>query len=287
MRARRGKDLGKIRHRTEKVGVLHQHGGGLIVDGGLEGLHAAHAPLLTHGSELHVQAGNIGGQHDPPDGVHGFVHHQYAAFGAAHGHHGRLEQRGSAVIDRSVGAVHVHQPAYGRLELKNGLQRALGTFGLVRGVGGVELAAPGQGVHGLGNLVGVVARAQEGNHIRTVFGGEILKIGAHGGLTPPLGQIEPAGTHAGRDVGKQVVQRAHAHHIEHFPQLFRRVGGYTAWLLFAQNGAAQQKAVAPQHMGDKTFCGGETWGGNVPPPHSSPETVAVGAQRRRKPQGKT
>ncbi len=130
----------------------------------------------------------------------------------------------TAIVDRGVGAVHVHQATDGGLKLKNGLQGALGTLGLIGRVGGIKFAASCQGVHGPGNLVGVVARAQKRNHVRAVFGGQILKIGADRGLALSFGQIEALGPHIRRDVGKKIIQSAHADHGEHFLKVVRRVG---------------------------------------------------------------
>ena len=224
MRAGRGEKLGIIGHRAEEVGILHQHRRACVVHGGHQPGQVAHAVALAHGLQFQVQTGHVGGQHDPPDGVHGLVHHQHAPPGGAHGHHGRFKQGRAAVVDRGVGAVHVQQAADGGLKLKNGLQGALGALGLIGRVSGVEFAASGQGVHGLGNLVGVVARAQEGNHLRTVFGGQILKIGADRGLALPFGQVEALGPHVRRDVCEKIIQGTHADHGEHFLKVVRRVG---------------------------------------------------------------
>jgi len=46
---------------------------------------------------------------------------------------------------------------------------------------------------------------------------------ADGGLALPLGQIKAFGAHAGWNVGKKLIQTAHANHGEHFMQLFRRM----------------------------------------------------------------
>ena len=224
MRAGLGEKLRIVGHRAEEVGILHQHGRAVVVHGGHQRVHVAHAVALAHGLQFQVQAGHIGAEHDPPDGIHGLVHHQHAPPGGAHGHHGRFEQGRAAVVDRGVGAVHVQQAADGRLEFKNGLECALGAFRLVRRVSGIEFAASGQGVHGLGNLVGIVARAQEGDHFRAVFGGQVLKIGADRGFALPLGQFEAFGPHVLRNVGEKVIQGTHADHGEHFPEVVRRVG---------------------------------------------------------------
>ena len=120
-----GEHLGVVGHSAEEVGVLHNDGCSGVVNGSHERVKAAHALFLFHGLEFKIKTGNVGSQHDPPDGVDGFVHHQHAAAGGANSHHGRFKNGGTAVIDRGIGAVHAHEATYGSLKLKNSLKSAL------------------------------------------------------------------------------------------------------------------------------------------------------------------
>lgn len=163
-----GEKLAEVGHGAEEVGVLHQHGGAGGVHGGLEAFHIAQAVLVGHGHQGDVQAGGVGLQHGPPDGIDALVHHQLFAAGGAHGHHAGLEQGRTAVIDGGIGAIHVQQAAHRGLVFEDGLQGALRAFGLIGRVGGIELAAAGKGVHGAGHIMGIEARAQEGDGGRDV-----------------------------------------------------------------------------------------------------------------------
>jgi hypothetical protein len=64
-----------------------------------------------------------------------------AALGHAPRHHDRFPARGRAVVHRRIRHVAAEQPRDLRLELEHHLQRALRDLGLVRRVGGEELAA--------------------------------------------------------------------------------------------------------------------------------------------------
>jgi hypothetical protein len=70
--------------------------------------------------------------------------HQHATAAGlvgAHRHQHRLGQRGSAVVQRGIRDIQPGQAGHHGLVFVQQLQRALAGFGLIRRVGGVELAA--------------------------------------------------------------------------------------------------------------------------------------------------
>ena len=87
-----------------------------------------------------------------------------------------------------------------------------------------RIKVTGKGIHGAGHIMGVEARAQEGDGGRDVGGGQVLEVAAHGEFALPLGQIEMFGAHFRRDVRKKVVKVAHTHDGEHFLHFVRRMG---------------------------------------------------------------
>ena len=78
--------------------------------------------------------------HHAVDRVDGVVDDDLVAARDAQRHHHRLVHGRAAVVERGVGDLHVGQPADGGLVLVDRLERALRELGLVRRVGGVELA---------------------------------------------------------------------------------------------------------------------------------------------------
>ena len=210
-----GEQFREVVDGAEEIRVLHQQGGGVAVDGPLEALDVGPAVLVGHGDEFQVQVGRVGAEHDPVDGVQRFGDDDLAAFGFAHGHHQGLVQGGAAVVYRGVGALHSQQPGHGGLVLENRLESALGCFGLIGGVGGVELAAHGQGVHGGGDVVVVEARAKETHAVGGVLGGHGFEPGQDLHLGEPFGEVEALGAHLFRDLGKEVFHGIHADGCEH------------------------------------------------------------------------
>ena len=83
----------------------------------------------------------------------------------AHGHEHRLGHGAAAVVKAGVGDVQAGELADERLELEERLQAALAGLGLVGRVGGVELAAAGDGIDDGGNEVVVAAAAEEADRV--------------------------------------------------------------------------------------------------------------------------
>ena len=154
---------------AEEVGLLHDHG---LRRHGLQGIQVGRAIGGEAGRFQHhaLIAGDVGG---------GFGVERMAGAGQGHavflrvrrgsappsalrrpyGHQHGFAERRAAVVDRGIGNVHAGQGGHHRLVFVDELQRALAGLGLVRRVGGHELAAAGHVPDGGGNVVVVAAGA--------------------------------------------------------------------------------------------------------------------------------
>ena len=99
---------------------------------------AAVCPRLGH---LDRQTPRVGLQHLPRLRMDRLRDDHPAPAGDRMGHHGRFGTRRRLLVERSVADVHPRELADHGLELVEGLEAALGGFGLIGGVGGHELAA--------------------------------------------------------------------------------------------------------------------------------------------------
>ena len=132
-----------------------------------------------------------------------------------HGHQHRFAERRAAVVDRRVGNVHAGQGSHHRLVFVDELQRALAGLGLIRRVGGHELAASGDVPNGGGNVVVVAAGAQEARagFVLPRAGGH---LGEHRHLVNAVCHGAQVGVlQRGRDLVEQFVRRGGADALEH------------------------------------------------------------------------
>ena len=95
--------------------------------------------------------------------------------GDAQGHQRGFGGGRRAVVERSVADLLPGELRHHGLKLEHGLQRSLGDFRLVRGVGGKELAAREQGINHHGAIVRIGARAQQGNILAAALGRRLLE----------------------------------------------------------------------------------------------------------------
>ena len=147
--ALRGVDQGvDLLELPEEVGVLHDHRGGVVGDGG--GQLVAIDPAATRGDDddLGFEVGQVGRQDLSRLGVDRPGDDDPALPpGDGQGHEDRLGDRRAAVVEAGVRDVHAGQLADERLILERRLQGPLARLRLIRRVGRVELAASGQVVH--------------------------------------------------------------------------------------------------------------------------------------------
>ena len=158
-------ELREVPDIAEQVGILDDDAGGVGVDPrcqvlaagwrGRPGLECEALEARQGRGRVAVMRVEVAGDHRlraPCDAVR---------------HHHRLGRGGRAVIHGGVGDLHAGEQAHLGLELEQVLQRALGDFRLVGRVGGKELAALDQVVHGGRDVVAVAAGpAEEGARAR-------------------------------------------------------------------------------------------------------------------------
>ena len=144
--------------------------------------------------------------------------HLAGAAGDAEGHQHRLGDGAAAVVEAGVGDVHAGELADQRLILEERLQAALAGLGLVRRVGGVELAAAGDGIDDGRDEVVVAAAAEEADR---VVGRAIAAASAWmccvSSISVSAGGMSSGrrSRSVGRDVGEQVIDGLGADGREH------------------------------------------------------------------------
>ena len=175
---------------------------------------------MGHNHDFHGQVAGIGSQHLAPDRIDALVNDYLLPVpGLAHAHGAGLEQGRSAVIEGSVGAVHVQKACHGSLELKDGLQSSLGAFSLVGRIGCHKGRLACQGIHCGRNAVVIVSGAQEGQ-VLGILGGQAFALVADFLLCHPFLGQKGLRTQVRGYVGKEVVQRADADGLKHVITLF-------------------------------------------------------------------
>ena len=196
-----GHGIGRHHHQCA-VGVGHPPGLGQVLQapqvvGVADGQHrrrlaVAFGPGRAPPVEAHLDdpvagARGEGGKHRPPVRMDARRDPHPLAAGGPGGQVDRLDQGAGPVVEGGVGDRQAGQPRHHGLELEHRLQHPLGHLGLVRGVGGHELAAPGQGADHGGHLVVVGAGPGEADQpVRAgpVGPGQGLEVDAHVGLGP-------------------------------------------------------------------------------------------------------
>src|SRR5208282_351256 len=115
-----------------------------------------------------------------------------------------------------VGHFHSGQFADHRLEFEDGLQRALGNFRLVGGVGGEKFAARNQRIDNDGPVMKVRPRTQKAGVTVTVFTGALAEIVDDFRLGHLARDIEIAGQAVlGGNRSKQLVDGAQTDRLQH------------------------------------------------------------------------
>ena len=172
-------NVGVVVDDAEEVWILYHHGGGLIIQC-VEDV-AAIALAMGDGNLLEVdgEVRRVGGEHLAVDGVDAAIHHDPSAVGGVQGHLAGLVERGATVVKRGVGDGQTGQLADGGLVFVDGLQGALRNFGLVGGVGRVELAAGGECGDGGRDEMVVEAAPDEVGEVIVVATGQRLEMGLY------------------------------------------------------------------------------------------------------------
>ena len=135
-------DLLDILQPAEEVRVLNDNARGCLVDVRLQLRNANLAMTSRQHENFRRLIGQISRDALHGFGIHGTGHdHAARSSGATHRHEHRLGDSTPSVVETRVGDIETAQLGDQRLEFKEGLQRSLTRLGLIRRVGGVELAA--------------------------------------------------------------------------------------------------------------------------------------------------
>ena len=177
----------------------------------------------------------VGLEHLPVFGVDGARHDDPLAAVRPHSHQGGFRERGGAVIEGCVGHFHSRQLADERLEFEDRLQRALADFRLVRGVGGIKLAAGYERIHHGRAEVVISSGAQEAGEIAGILRGSLFEVPQDFRLRLARPQPKcPLQTERRGDGGKQLVHGFAANLLQHLLPFLGRFGKITHldWFLF-------------------------------------------------------
>ena len=153
---------GKIFNSAENIGILDNNAARVLVDRRDQLATVAFAVQFRRRISKLV-AGELRHRLRDRDimGMQARRQNRLAPLGDAPRHADRFPAGGRPVIHGGVGDVAAQQPRDLRLEFEQHLQRALRDFGLVRRIGGQELAALDQMIDAGGNMMLVGARPQE------------------------------------------------------------------------------------------------------------------------------
>ena len=206
-----------------EVGALDVDGGGVVGDGGLQGLDVGGAALGGDHGDGDLAALAVGFHHPDHLGVDGAGEDHGALF-ALLAHEYRFGGGGSAVVHRGVGHVHAGELAHLGLILENGLVHALADLSLVGRVGRQELLLGGDGLHDGGDKVAVSSGPPENALEGPVLLGQAGHDPAHLQLAQALGQIQVLDPDGLGDHVIELVDGGQADGLEHGLPLFPRGG---------------------------------------------------------------
>ena len=132
---------------AKEIRRLHEDGGDVVFQAGLQSCDIDGAVGL-HADFFHDQAGilRVGLQHRAIFRMHRTRDEDAAAAGESFGHQHRFGGGSGAVVHGGVGDFLAGQLAHQGLKFEDGLQRALGDFGLIGRVGSQKFAALNNGV---------------------------------------------------------------------------------------------------------------------------------------------
>ncbi len=182
---------------AQEVRVLDDDAGGVFVDQGGQVVQIVEAgQVVAH--EVQGEALGVGAHDLAIFGVDRGGHDHPAALVAAEveGHDHGLGGAGGPVIVAGVAHFHAAEVGDHGLIFVDGLQRALGHFGLIGGVGRVEFAPAEDIVHGAGDVVEIGPGAEETGVVVQVLValGQLLQTAQHLHLAEAGGQIQGPGS---------------------------------------------------------------------------------------------
>ncbi len=245
--------LRRMRHRLQQ-----SEGVGLAQD------HARHRSLIV--GQLGLQRGQVGGavrergQLLELEGagaevgprrldvvaVDGATDEHALTPGGADGHQRRLGRGRGAVVVGGGDDRQARQLGDERLELVDGLERALADLRLVGRVGGVELAAREHRVDRGRDVVLVHAGTEERDEVGAVAPGQGRQLAAEGQLRDRIGQVQAVGAHGWGDIVEQLLDRLEAERGQHLRARVRGVGAVDHAVSRRSSGHRQRHPAAPR-----------------------------------------
>ena len=208
---------GEVLDDAVAVGLGHEHAGHVALgELGVDEAEVGDALLLRELGELDAVVVGVGA-HDAENLLGhggGDEHAVLLACGGYHHHHD-LGGSGGAVVHRGVGALQAVELGDHALVLEDVLEGTLGDFGLVGGVGGVELAALEQvGDGGRGVVVVDAAACEDAEGL--VLAAELVEVATELNLAHCRGNVVFAVEyHLGGDVGVEFVDALEAYALKH------------------------------------------------------------------------
>ncbi len=219
------RQIAEIVDGAEKVRILHDHGGHTVVQRRRHRRPVGHVVGRNRQfGQLQAEVARIPAHDQAVDRVDAPGQHDRVAPGGAHRRQQRLGQRRPAVVHRRVGGIQARQAADHRLILENSLQGSLGHLGLVGRVGGEELAAGRQAVHGGGDGVVIEPAAQKTDQTVRVLVRQRVQVVVNLLLAQAIGHVQRRQPQGRRYVGEQGINRVDADVRQHRVALRGGVG---------------------------------------------------------------
>ena len=210
------RERGVVADLAVEIGVLHDDAGGVAIDKPAKIFAAARRRILRRNflaGEPRIGLADRAVMRMQPARQHGLV----APCDAAR-HRDCLGAGGGAVIERGVGDLHAGQQRDLRLKLEQVLQCPLRQLGLVRGVGGQELAALDQVIDRGRHVMAIAAGAEKERHHagNRIFRRHRAEAPLDLELAHRARQVQqPVVPRRLRHLGKQIIDRLDADRRQH------------------------------------------------------------------------
>ncbi len=180
---------------AEEIGALHDQRGGGVVDRGAEAVEIDRGRIVADdlGGTGPAQ---VGLDHCPVLRMHERREEDLVAFALrdVEREQHRLRQRGGAVIVAAIADLHAGETAHHALKLEHGLQLALADLGLIRRIGGIELATAQHVIDRRRSIMVIRAGAEKARRRidRAIAGAERLHLGGNVHLRARRRQLQLA-----------------------------------------------------------------------------------------------
>ena len=204
-----------IVHAAEERGVLENDRRDRLVEGRFDRLFVSFAVFALDLAELEIHVGGVALQHVAVDGIDRTIDQKTTSSGHAVAHGRRFEDRGTAVVNGSVGDFQSGKAAHAALVFEHRLQRSLRDFGLIRRVAGREFTAGSDGIGRGGNEMIVKTASHEADEIGVVAFGKRRKSLLDFVFRNTFGQVKLLDPQFLRDRGVEIFHAFDTDGLEH------------------------------------------------------------------------